>query len=104
MVIRRGSAPASTSRSRAFHEVSSKALGAACRKGSRTSHFGRSEKEFTWEVPNKAAALAAEARSIQPVRSAANGNGHGNGNGNGSGGKTPAKKPTRKSLTPSTAN
>ena len=32
-------------------------------------HFGRSEKEFTWEQPNKAAALAADARSIQPVRS-----------------------------------
>jgi S-adenosylmethionine synthetase len=31
-------------------------------------HFGRSEKEFTWEQTNKAAALAAEARSIQPVR------------------------------------
>jgi S-adenosylmethionine synthetase len=39
-------------------------------------HFGRSEKEFTWEQPNKAQALADEARSIQPVRSSTNGNGH----------------------------
>src|SRR5262249_57385977 len=31
-------------------------------------HFGRSEKEFTWEQTNKAAQLAADARSIQPVR------------------------------------
>jgi S-adenosylmethionine synthetase len=61
-------------------------------------HFGRSEKEFTWEQPNKAAALAADARSIQPVRSSTNGDGHTNGNG----GKTPAKKPSRKSLNPST--
>src|SRR5512141_576541 len=45
-------------------------------------HFGRSEKEFTWEQTNKAAALAADARSIQPVRT----NGHG----------TPAKKPVKK--------
>jgi S-adenosylmethionine synthetase len=36
-------------------------------------HFGRSEKDFTWEQPTKAAALAADARSIQPVK-AANGN------------------------------
>jgi S-adenosylmethionine synthetase len=64
-------------------------------------HFGRSEKDFTWEQPNKAAALAAEARSIQPVRSATNGNGNGNGNGHGAG-KSPAKKPSRKSLNPST--
>ena len=60
-------------------------------------HFGRSEKEFTWEQTNKAAALAADARSIQPVRTSANGNGHSNGNGHG---KTPApaKKPARKSF------
>ena len=70
-------------------------------------HFGRSEKEFTWELPNKAAALAAEARSIQPVRSAANGNGHANGNGNGHGStstKTPGKKPARKSFGSTPAN
>jgi S-adenosylmethionine synthetase len=36
-------------------------------------HFGRSEKEFTWEQTSKAAALAADARSIQPVKP---GNGH----------------------------
>jgi S-adenosylmethionine synthetase len=50
-------------------------------------HFGRSEKEFTWEQPNKAAALASDARSIQPVR-AANGNGHGTAS-------KPAKKPAK---------
>ena len=63
-------------------------------------HFGRSEKEFTWEQPNKAAGLAAEARSIQPVRSSANGNGHSNGNGHGT--AKPAKKPARKSFGSST--
>src|SRR5206468_1912899 len=36
-------------------------------------HFGRSEKEFSWEQPTKAPALAADARSISPVR---NGNGN----------------------------
>ena len=55
-------------------------------------HFGRSEKEFTWEQPNKAAALASDARSIQPVRT----NGNGNGNGHGSD-KGAAKKPAKKS-------
>jgi S-adenosylmethionine synthetase len=54
-------------------------------------HFGRSEKEFTWEQTNKAAALAADARSIQPVRH--------NGNGEKPAPKKPAKKPTT-SLTP----
>src|SRR5262249_2928159 len=55
-------------------------------------HFGRSEKEFTWEQPNKAASLAADARSIQPVRS-------GNGTGGNGHGKAAAKKPAaRKSL------
>jgi S-adenosylmethionine synthetase len=48
-------------------------------------HFGRSEKEFTWEQTNKAAALAADARSIQPVRPK-NGNGH----------TAPSKKPGKK--------
>jgi len=48
-------------------------------------HFGRSEKEFTWEQPTKAQALADEARSIQPVRSSTNGNGH----------KTPAPAPKK---------
>jgi S-adenosylmethionine synthetase len=57
-------------------------------------HFGRSEKEFTWEQANKAAALAAEARSIQPVR-ATNGNGNGNGHGTA---KPAGKKGSRKSL------
>jgi S-adenosylmethionine synthetase len=46
-------------------------------------HFGRSEKEFTWEQTNKAAQLAADARSIQPVKT---GNGH----------STPSKKPPKK--------
>jgi S-adenosylmethionine synthetase len=64
-------------------------------------HFGRSEKDFTWEQPNKAAALAADARSIQPVRSATNGNGHSNGNGS-SGKATAVKKPARKSFGSST--
>ncbi len=54
-------------------------------------HFGRSEKDFTWEQPTKAAALAADARSIQPVRSAASTNG--NGNGEKAAAKKPAKKP-----------
>jgi S-adenosylmethionine synthetase len=48
-------------------------------------HFGRSEKDFTWEQPTKKDALASEARSIQPVRHGSNGNGHG----------TTAKKPSR---------
>jgi S-adenosylmethionine synthetase len=40
-------------------------------------HFGRSEKEFTWEQPTKAEALASDARSIAPVRQTnGNGNGH----------------------------
>ncbi len=43
-------------------------------------HFGRSEKEFSWEQTHKSAALAAEARSIQPIRHT-NGNGNGNGHG-----------------------
>ncbi len=38
-------------------------------------HFGRSEKEFTWEQPAKAQLLSDEARSIQPVKRP-NGNGH----------------------------
>ena len=45
-------------------------------------HFGRSEKEFTWENANKKDALAADARAIQPVRSQGTGNGS-------------SKKPTR---------
>jgi S-adenosylmethionine synthetase len=53
-------------------------------------HFGRAEKEFTWEQTSKAAALAADARSIQPVRSAASSNGNGNGE------KTAAKKSAKK--------
>jgi S-adenosylmethionine synthetase len=52
-------------------------------------HFGRSEKDFTWESTNKAAQLAADARSIQPVRPAKNGNGHSE--------PAPAKKPSKKS-------
>jgi S-adenosylmethionine synthetase len=36
-------------------------------------HFGRAEKEFTWEQTTKKDLLASDARSIQPVR--ANGNG-----------------------------
>ncbi len=48
-------------------------------------HFGRSEKEFTWENPDKKDALASDARGIQPVRSA-NGNGHST---------AASKKPTR---------
>jgi S-adenosylmethionine synthetase len=51
-------------------------------------HFGRSEKEFTWEQPTKRDALADEARSIQPVRPA-NGNGH----------KEPAAKRVKKGAT-----
>jgi S-adenosylmethionine synthetase len=47
-------------------------------------HFGRSEKEFTWEQTNKAAALAADARSIQPVRP---------GNGTSGASKKAGKKP-----------
>ncbi len=30
-------------------------------------HFGRSEKDFTWEIPSKAQLLAADARRFQPV-------------------------------------
>ncbi|HEY7956604.1 MAG: methionine adenosyltransferase [Polyangia bacterium] len=54
-------------------------------------HFGRSERDFTWENPVKKEALADAARSIQPVRHA-----NGNGNGNGNGHKTATKKPTKK--------
>ena len=64
-------------------------------------HFGRSEKEFTWEQPNKAAALAAEARSIQPVR--ANG-ATGNGNGHGSDKPVAKKSAARKSPGTTSAN
>jgi S-adenosylmethionine synthetase len=56
-------------------------------------HFGRSEKDFTWEQPTKAQALAADARSIQPVR-----------NGNGQHAEKPAagKKPSKKSVSSTT--
>jgi S-adenosylmethionine synthetase len=54
-------------------------------------HFGRSEKDFTWEQTNKAAQLAADARSIQPVRPAKNGNGQGH-EAPATQGKKPAKK------------
>jgi S-adenosylmethionine synthetase len=49
-------------------------------------HFGRTEKEFTWEDPSKAEAIKAEARSIPPVRPGSNGQ-------NGNGSSKPAKKP-----------
>jgi len=55
-------------------------------------HFGRAEKEFTWETPSKAAALATDARRFQPVSR----NGHSNGHGKPAG-KPPAKRPTRPS-------
>jgi hypothetical protein len=58
-------------------------------------HFGRSEKEFTWEQPTKAEALAADARSVAPVR---------NGNGNGSSVKPVVKKGSKKQSDFSTAN
>jgi S-adenosylmethionine synthetase len=54
-------------------------------------HFGRTEKDFTWEQPTKAAALAADARSIQPVR--ANASANGNGGAEKPAAKKPAKKP-----------
>jgi S-adenosylmethionine synthetase len=38
-------------------------------------HFGRSEKDFTWEIPSKAQVLAADARRFQPVSRSSNGNG-----------------------------
>ena len=38
-------------------------------------HFGRNEKDFTWEIPSKAQVLATDARRFQPV--SRNGNGHG---------------------------
>jgi S-adenosylmethionine synthetase len=60
-------------------------------------HFGRSERDFTWENPVKKEALADAARSIQPVR-------HVNGNGNGHGAKPAAKKPTKKSSQLTAAN
>ena len=49
-------------------------------------HFGRSEKDFSWEQPTKAAALAADARSISPVR-----------NSNGEHADKPAAKKSKKS-------
>jgi S-adenosylmethionine synthetase len=58
-------------------------------------HFGRAEKEFTWENPVKAPALADAARSIQPVRHT-NGNGHGK--------PAPAKKPAGKKSLFNSAN
>jgi S-adenosylmethionine synthetase len=59
-------------------------------------HFGRSEKEFTWEQPTKAEALAADARHIAPVRS----------NGNGTHGSAPksSKKPGKKNALFTPAN
>jgi S-adenosylmethionine synthetase len=56
-------------------------------------HFGRSEKEFSWEQPTKAPALAADARSISPVR---------NGNGEHVGAPKPAGKKSKKSTTSAT--
>jgi len=61
-------------------------------------HFGRSEKEFTWEQPTKAEALAADARHIAPVR---NGNGT---NGNGHKAAPATKKPAKKSALFTPAN
>jgi S-adenosylmethionine synthetase len=59
-------------------------------------HFGRSEKEFSWEQPTKAQALAADARSISPVRS---------GNGEHAGKPAaPAKKSKKASSTATPAN
>jgi S-adenosylmethionine synthetase len=52
-------------------------------------HFGRSEKEFTWENPVKAGVLATDARRFQPV---SRNNGHANGNG-----KAASPAPTKKS-------
>jgi S-adenosylmethionine synthetase len=40
-------------------------------------HFGRNEKDFTWENPTKAQVLASDARRFQPVNRHANGNGNG---------------------------
>ena len=59
-------------------------------------HFGRSEKEFTWENPTKAAQLASDARRFQPVSR----NGHANGNGHA---KPATKAPSKKGSRP-TAN
>jgi S-adenosylmethionine synthetase len=56
-------------------------------------HFGRQEKEFTWEQPTKKEALAADARSIQPVRSS---HGNGNGAGNGHGARAASVKPAKR--------
>ncbi len=49
-------------------------------------HFGRSEKEFTWENTNKAAQLASDGRRFQPVS---------RGNGSPPAPKAPVKKPGR---------
>jgi S-adenosylmethionine synthetase len=46
-------------------------------------HFGRAEKDFTWEQPTKKEALAADARRFQPVSQP---------NGNGQSKSAPAKK------------
>ena len=51
-------------------------------------HFGRSEKDFTWESTNKAAQLAADGRRFQPVSRS---NGHVNG------GMDKSKRPSRPS-------
>ena len=53
-------------------------------------HFGRAERDFTWENPVKAQVLAADGRRFQP-RS----NGHTNGRSAKTPTKTPAKKPAR---------
>jgi S-adenosylmethionine synthetase len=60
-------------------------------------HFGRSEKEFTWEQPTKRDALADDARRIQPVK-------HTNGNGNGQKAAPAGKKPGKKSTQLTSAN
>jgi S-adenosylmethionine synthetase len=63
-------------------------------------HFGRSEKDFTWEATNKAAALAEAARSASRGASSgagANGNGHGRGAAKG-------RASRKTSLSPTTAN
>ena len=51
-------------------------------------HFGRSEKDFTWESTNKAAQLASDGRRFQPVSRSSNGN-------TAAPAKAPAKKPGR---------
>jgi S-adenosylmethionine synthetase len=67
-------------------------------------HFGRSEKEFSWEQPTKAAALAADARSISPVKGGSTAKSNGSSNGTAESAKPAGKKGKKSTSSAAPAN